>query len=480
MTARGTTSLALMPLLTLDDFERDALDTLTTYAAIPCLSPMYDAQWVEHGYLDQAVELLAGWARQRRLANAEVSVQRLEGRTPLLMITIEATGPTKGTTVLYGHLDKQPPLGNWSEGLDPFTPVRRGNRLYARGVADDGYAVFAALLALEAMEANSVAHGRCVVLIEASEESGSPDLEAYLDALAEHLGDVQLMICLDSGALSYDRLWVTTSLRGVVNVELTIRVLSRGVHSGSASGVAPSSFRVLRQLIERIEDSATGEILLDELRPAIPDAAREAARATAEEFGDVVVNELPFLDGVEPMGASAQERILRRSWYPTLSVVGMGGIPEPEHAGNVLRPYTEALLSIRLAPNTDAAVACEALTKALSTEVPSHAQVEIALHPGGGWVAPPLAPWLEAALDAASLEAFGRAPGFTGEGGSIPFLNSLAQRYRDVQFVATGVLGPDSNAHGIDEMLDLEMAVGVINAVSEVVGAFAKHTMEDS
>ena len=469
-----------MPLLNLADFERDALDAINTYATIPCLSPMYDAQWVEHGYLDQAVDLLATWALERRFAHAEVSAQRLDGRTPLLMITVESTGPTTGTTVLYGHLDKQPPLGEWSEGLDPFTPVRRGDRVYARGVADDGYAVFCALLALEAMEANGVAHGRCVVLIEASEESGSPDLEAYLDALAGHLGDVELLVCLDSGALSYDRLWVTTSLRGVVNITLTIRVLARGVHSGSASGVAPSSFRVLRQLIERIEDSTTGEILLDELRPQIPEAAREAARATAEEFGDVVADELPLLPGVDPMGTSAEERILRRTWYPTLSVVGMGGIPEPEDAGNVLRPYTEAVLSIRLAPTTDVAAAREALARVLSTDVPSHAEVEFDFQSGGGWVAPPLAPWLEAALTESSRDAFGRDPGFTGEGGSIPFLNSLAQRYHDVQFVATGVLGPDSNAHGIDEMLDLDMAVGVTNAVTRLVGAFATHARQDA
>ena len=467
-----------MPLLNLATFERDALDAINTYATIPCLSPMYDAQWAEHGYLDQAVDLLATWALERRFAHAEVSVQRLDGRTPLLMITVESTGPTTGTTVLYGHLDKQPPLGEWSEGLDPFTPVRRGDRVYARGVADDGYAVFCALLALEAMEANGVAHGRCVVLIEASEESGSPDLEAYLDALAGHLGDVELLVCLDSGALSYDRLWVTTSLRGVVNVELTVRVLSRGVHSGSASGVAPSSFRVLRQLLERIEDSSTGEILLDELQPIIPAAHVEAARAMAEEFGDVVVRELPLLPDVQPMGSSAEERILRRTWYPTLSVVGMGGIPEPEQAGNVLRPYTSALLSIRLAPNTDVALACDALRRVLTSDVPSRAQVEIAFHPGGGWVAPPLAPWLADALDDASREAFGRAAGFTGEGGSIPFLNSLAARYADVQFVATGVLGPDSNAHGIDEMLDLPMAVGVANAVIGVLDAFARHKAE--
>src|ERR1017187_3656852 len=337
-----------MPVLSLKDFERDALDTLLTYAAIPCLSPDYDAQWVEHGYIDAATELLAAWARERTFANADVTIHRLTGRTPVLVVTVGATAPGTATAVLYGHLDKQPPLGDWSDGLDPFTPVRRGDRVYARGVADDGYSAFSALLALEAMEANGIAHSRCVVLIEASEESGSPDLEAYLDELAEHLGDVSLMICLDSGALTHDRLWVTTSLRGMLHVQLTVKVLSQGQHSGSASGVVPSSFRILRQLLDRVEDAATGDVLVDELKCEIPANYVDDAAALAEEFGDVIARELPTLEGLELMGASAQDRILRRTWFPTLSLVGMGGIPEPAIAGNVLRPSTTAVLSFRL------------------------------------------------------------------------------------------------------------------------------------
>jgi acetylornithine deacetylase/succinyl-diaminopimelate desuccinylase-like protein len=391
-----------------------------------------------------------------------------------LVVSVEATAPTTGTVVLYGHLDKQPPLGDWSEGLAPFTPVRRGDRLYARGVADDGYSTFSALLALESLEANAIAHARCVVLIEASEESGSSDLEFYLDALREHLGQVELMICLDSGALTYDRLWVTTSLRGVVIAQLRVAVLEQGVHSGSASGVAPSSFRVLRQLLDRVEDPSTGEILLREMHATIPEEHARAADELADEFGDLIAEELPTLEGVRLMGGSAAERILRRTWWPTLSVTGMGGIPAPELAGNVLRPFTSAVLSLRLPPTVDADVASAALERVLGTDVPSGAQVTVNVEGADGWVAPALEPWLEDALDEASSAAFGRAPGFTGEGGSIPFLGSLAKRYPGVQFVATGVLGPHSNAHGIDEMLDLPMAVGVTNAVATVIGAHAK------
>ncbi len=462
-----------MSTLTLADFERDALETLSTYAAIPCLSPMFDADWSENGHLDRAVELLSQWARARTLASCDVSVHRLEGRTPMLCVTVDATTDSTGTAVLYGHLDKQPPLGDWSEGLDPFAPVRRGDRVFARGIADDGYSIFAALLAIEAMEREGIPHSRCVVLIEASEESGSSDLDAYLDLLTEHLGQVELMVCLDSGALTYDRLWVTNSLRGIVNIELEVRVLEQGQHSGSASGVVPSSFRILRQLIERVEDSGTGTILVEELHCPIPDEHRLAAINIAQEFGDVIARELPTLEGVTLMGDSAEDRILRRTWYPTLSLVGMGGIPEPAIAGNVLRPFTSAVLSFRLPPSVDAQRAAEALVKTLTSDVPSSAKVTCSAHAADGWVSPPLAPWLRHALDDASERAFGRAAGFMGEGGSIPFLASLAKRFPGVQFVATGVLGPQSNAHGIDEMLDLPTVVGVTNSVISVLEAYA-------
>lgn len=461
--------------LTLADFEERALPTLLEYAGIEAISPAYDPEWQTHGHLAAATQLLADWARARQLADFTVEVREIEGRTPVILVTVAATGPATGTVVLYGHLDKQPPLGDWSEGLGPFTPVRRGDRLYARGVADDGYSTFAALLALEELERAGTPHARCVVLIEASEESGSPDLATHLERLTTELGDVDLLICLDSGAHSYDRLWVTSSLRGNVILKVRVDVLERGVHSGSASGVVPSSFRVQRALLDRIEDALTGELRIPELVVEIPQSHRDAARRLTAEFGDVAGESLPAVDGLHLLGEDAADRELRRTWTATLSVTGVDGIPRTEEAGNVLRPHTTLVLSLRLPPSVDAARAAEAVARVLRDDPPFGARVTVDVESAAdGWLSPPLAPWLESALMSASTHAFGAPAEFCGEGGTIPFLAVLQAAYPEVQFVATGVLGPDSNAHGIDEMLDLPMAVSVTNAVADIVAAHAR------
>ncbi len=457
--------------VTLADFERSALPVLIEYATIPCLSPGFDPSWEEHGALARAADLFASWTRTM-LPGAEVEVRQLPSLTPVLTVTVPARGPATSTVVLYGHLDKQPPLGDWSAGLGPYEPVRRGDQLFARGVADDGYALFAAVHALAELEATAADHPRCVVLIEASEETGSSDLEAYLDALRGDLADVALLVCLDAGGLTYDRLWLTSSLRGLVNVELTATVLSQGLHSGLASGVVPSSARVLRQLLDRVEDAATGHLLLDEFHAPIPDAHRRAAEELGATFGDGLFADLPLAPGLQLMGTSPAERVLAQTWRPALSIIGLGGAPSPEVAGNVLRPSTTAVLSVRLPPTVDPDRAAIRLLEVLTDAPPSGATVHARVtSTGAGWVAPPLHPWLTTALDAAADDAYGAAPGWVGEGGSIPFLHALSERYPGVQIVSTGVLGPGSNAHGIDEMLDLPTVVRVINVVVAVLRA---------
>ncbi len=454
-------------------FMTNGLPVLERYTAIECLSPDFDANWQSHGAIDEAVELLAKWCTERELADS-VEVVRLPGRTPLLFAEIAATegAANRATTLLYGHFDKQPALGPWEDGLAPFTPVLRGDRLYGRGTADDGYATFAALSAIESLAKRGVPHGRIVVIIEGSEESGSPDLDDYLDHLAPRLGTPGLVICLDSGCVTYDRLWVTTSLRGIIAGNLRVEVLTNGVHSGQAGGIVPSSFRIARQLLSRIEDEATGEVLLKELTSEVPPHRLAEIAQVAEGFGMAGAGQFPIVDGLELFGESAAERIERGTWRASLAVTAQAGMPDLEAGGNVLRPFTTLKLSIRLPPNVDAARATAAVTKALTSDPPQGAHVTFdAPHLAQGWDAPPLAGWLSEALDAASRSHFGTGPSAIGLGGSIPFLDSLGRRYPATQFLATGVLGPESNAHGPNEFLHLPTAAAVTCCVADILAA---------
>jgi acetylornithine deacetylase/succinyl-diaminopimelate desuccinylase-like protein len=354
----------------------------------------------------------------------------------------------------------------------PWKPVIDGDRLYGRGGADDGYAAFASVLAIEAAQASGLSHNRCVVLIEASEESGSPDLPAYLDALADQIGTPSLVLCLDSGCLDYERWWVTTSLRGLVGGTLRVQILTEGVHSGAAGGVVPSSFRICRELLDRVEDSFDGRILLPELLAEIPDDRREQAAATAAEFP--ISTHFPFVDGAVPMVADPTEQLLARTWYPSLSVTGVDGIPPVESAGNVLLPYTSLHLSVRLPPTCDHNAACDALRTALTNDPPYGAHVSFDdAHSGPGWNAPSFAPWLQKALDNASRDNFGNESRAFGEGGSIPFMGMLGKMFPDAQFVITGVLGPGTNAHGPNEYLHLPTARRITSCVATVLDAHA-------
>ncbi len=455
------------------------VDVLRGYIEIPNKSPAFDPHWASRGHMDQAVEMFVDWARSRPVDGLQVEVIRLRGRTPLILIEVPATdgrsegersdqGP--GTVLLYGHLDKQPEMDGWDADKGPWQPVLLGDRLYGRGGADDGYAMFAALSAAEAVRAAGGVHSRLVILIEASEESGSPDLPAYVDHLASRLGRVDLVVCLDSGAADYDALWVTTSLRGLAGGTLTVEILEEGLHSGSASGVVPSTFRILRRLLDRVEDSGTGEILLPELNAPIPDSVVAAATEAAEVLADEVVESLPFVPGAGAVSDDVAELILNRTWRPTLSVTGFDGAPPPEDAGNVLRPLTRAKLSFRLPPTVDCELALRAIEDSLTSDPPYGARVELAEGEAGpGWCAPELEPWLRAALTRASEIHFGRPVGFQGEGGSIPFMGMLGERFPAAQFVVTGVLGPGSNAHGPNEFLDLPTARRISACVAHVL-----------
>ncbi|MCM2338825.1 MAG: M20/M25/M40 family metallo-hydrolase, partial [Lysobacter sp.] len=265
-------------------WDDEIVPQLVEYIRIPNKSPMFDEQWVEHGYMDQAVDLMANWANAQAIPGMQLEVVRLEGRTPLIFVEIPAAngGSNDDCVLLYGHLDKQPEMTGWDEDLGPWKPVLKGDKLYGRGGADDGYAIFGSLAAIMALQDQKLPHSRCVILIEACEESGSYDLPAYVDHLSDRIGKPSLVVCLDSGCGNYDQLWCTTSLRGLTGGNLSVKVLNEGVHSGDASGVVPSSFRLLRQILSRIEDEKTGKILLDKLHAEVPAERLAQAKRAAE------------------------------------------------------------------------------------------------------------------------------------------------------------------------------------------------------
>jgi len=464
------------------------LPELRDYIAIPAKSPMFDPDWVAQGHIDTVVRRAAEWVESRRVPGLTLEVVRLRDdqgkpRTPVLFFEIPASkaGSTQ-TVLLYGHLDKQPEFDGWRTGLGPWTPTLIDDKLYGRGGADDGYAVYASIAAIEALKAQGAEHPRIVGLIETCEESGSGDLPVYLDMLKARLGDVGLVICLDSGAGNYEQLWLTTSLRGMVSGTLKVEVLTEGVHSGDGSGLVPSSFRILRHLLNRLEDSATGRLLPASLHAQIPLQRIEQAKAAAALLGDEVWKRYPWACGADgaftlPMSEDPTEVLLNRTWRPTLSVTGVEGMPPIGQAGNVLRPYTAFKLSLRLPPTVDGPRAGRELKRLLEADAPYNARVTFVAdgragaEGATGWDAPALAPWLEQAMDAASQRHWGAPLGYIGQGGTIPLMNLLAQGFPKAQMMVCGVLGPKSNAHGPNEFLHVPYAERLTAAVAEVISA---------
>jgi acetylornithine deacetylase/succinyl-diaminopimelate desuccinylase-like protein len=455
-------------------WDADVVPTLVEYVKIPAKSPAFDANWASNGHLETATALYEGWARKSLadVPGATVDVIRLEGRTPVIFIDIP--GEASGNILMYGHLDKQPEMTGWSEGMGPWTPVIRDDKLYGRGSADDGYAMFGAITAVLALREQGLPHARTAILIEACEESGSFDLPAYIDHLRPRIGEPDLFVVLDSGCGNYDQLWVTTSLRGMVGGTLTVEVLREGVHSGDASGVVPSSFRILRQLLSRLEDAETGRILVDECWIDIPEQRVEQAHRAAAALGDEVWSKFPWVEGMQPVEKDGGELVLNRTWRPQLAMTGIDGAPSIANAGNVLRPGTALKLSLRLPPALDAERAAARVKEVLEADPPYGAKVSFEVKDAStGWNAKPLAPWLETSLDRAGRAAFGAEPAFMGEGGSIPLITMLGEMFPTAQFVVTGVLGPHSNAHGPDEFLHLPTVKKVCTVIAAVLGDHA-------
>jgi acetylornithine deacetylase/succinyl-diaminopimelate desuccinylase-like protein len=468
-----------------EQWDRDIVGQISDYIAIPAKSPGFDKDWVQHGYIDAVMRNAAAWVEAQKVEGLRLEVIRLEGRTPVLFFDIPATRAqstgTAGagkTVLMYGHLDKQPEFTGWRSGLGPWTPKYQDGKLFGRGGADDGYAVYASIAAVQALKSQKLAHPRIVGLIETCEESGSYDLLPYVDALGPRLGDVGLVICLDSGAGNYDQLWLTTSLRGMANGTLKVQILTEGVHSGDASGLVPSSFRIMRQVLDRLEDSKTGTLLPRSFHCEVPAERLMQAQATAAILGEEVYKRFPWAH--YDCGGSAAfalhtttdpvQALLNRTWNPTLSVTGAEGFPALQDAGNVLRPYTAFKLSLRLPPLVDAGAAVQELKALLEDNAPY--QAKVTFEGGGGatgWNAPSTAPWFAQALDRASQAHFGAPCGYIGQGGTIPLMNMLSQGFPSAQMMVCGVLGPQSNAHGPNEFLHVPYAKKLTAAVAGVI-----------
>lgn len=456
---------------------------LTDYIRIPAKSPMFDADWKANGLIEKVVTDAAAWVEAQKVAGLKLEVVRLEGRTPVIFFEVPATAPdSKQTICLYGHLDKQPEFNGWRNDLGPWTPKYENGLLYGRGGADDGYAVYASITAIQALDQQGIPRPRCVGIIEACEESGSFDLPAYIDVLKPRLGDVSLVVCLDSGAGNYDQLWLTTSLRGVVSGTLKVEVLTEGVHSGDSSGLVPSSFRILRQVLDRLEDAKTGELLPQSFHCAIPADRVEQAKAAAQILGEEVWKRFPWACGADggpvlPTTTDPVQGLLNRTWKPTLSVTGADGFPALKDAGNVLRPYTAFKLSLRLPPLIDGNEAAVKLKALLEDNAPYNAKVtfnadgRVGAAGSTGWNAPTLSPWLEDALQSASQAHFGAPCGYIGQGGTIPLMSLLQKSFPAAQMMVCGVLGPKSNAHGPNEFLHVPYGKKLTAAVAQVMAA---------
>jgi acetylornithine deacetylase/succinyl-diaminopimelate desuccinylase-like protein len=455
-----------------NNWRESIIEELEGYIRIPCLSPMFDRSWENNNLLLKACEHVVRWIDKQEIKNSSVEIIKENGKTPIIMIEVD--GDREGTILFYGHLDKQPEAKGWDDDKGPYKPVIQNGKLFGRGSADDGYAVYTAISSIKALQEQNVKHGRCVVLIETCEESGSLDLPYYLEKLEKRIGSPDLVVCLDSGCGNFEQFWVTTSLRGALACELKVDILKEGIHSGN-SGVIPSSFRIMRQLLSRVENEETGEILLDELNTEIPEERVNQALTAEKVLGYSLISSYPLYGDLKTISSKISELILQRTWKPSLSYIAADGIPPSNEAANLLRPSTSFVLSFRAPPTANLNMATEKLKEIFESSPPYDSKVSFrVIKKGSGWHMPDMPAWLSEAVERSSRNHFGKEPVFMGEGGSIPLMNLLSEKFPKSKFIVTGVLGPGSNAHGPNEFLHLRMVEKVTCVIAEIIEAHGK------
>ena len=448
---------------------------LSDFIRVPNLSPNYDAEFLTNGKIEEAMELVDNYINQLQIEGLSKKVFQPEGSCPLVVYVVEPTHGSEKNVMLYGHLDKQPWMDGWAEGLAPTEPVIRGEYLYGRGGADDGYAPFSCMLAIKNLQLQGVKLPRCALVLETEEESGSANLLTLLDLAKDFIGRPDFCFCMDSGAFNYDQLWCTSSLRGINIVDLKVDFGKSGYHSGEVGGIIPETFRIVRELLNRVDDPTTGRVH-DDFQVQIPQWAQDEARFMADLSGATMHNKYDYHEGCQPMDAdNLPEMYLNNTWRANLSITGAAGLPDTSIAGNVVRASTQVRLSLRLPPSANPVETEAKLIQKLTTNVPYNAKVEaVGGHTGQGWCMKDMEPWLNGAIKKAGSDFFdGRDTGTYGMGGSIPFLAELDKMYPSTFILALGLIGPKANAHAPNECINLTFAKKLTKALSHLIAEVA-------
>lgn len=451
-------------------WDKEALPALMDFIRIPAKSTAFDSHWQEHGYLLQACEKSKAWI-ESVLPQARCEILTQKDRTPCLFVDIAADGTTRDNTIaFYGHLDKQPEAGGWAKGLGPWEPVIRNGKLYGRGAADDGYSLFAMVTAIVALKREQVPHPRIVGIFETQEESGSTDLPEYLKLLKDDIGNPAAFIILDNHCGDYERLWLSTSLRGVISGTLRVQSMHYGVHSGSYSGMVPDPFSIAQALVERLHDPITGFVKVSECHADIPKRRIEQLKKASDVLGDLVWNHAPFVEGVQTKHISNHEIFLQQTWKPALTVIGVDGMPKIEDAGNVVQGSVALRLSMRVPPMIDFEKAAQAVENELLRDPPYGCKVSWRYQENHeGWCASSDSEEFETLFSDASKQVFGQEAVMMGQGGSISIINTFERLFPGTSLILTGVLGPQSNAHAPNESLDLDYVVRLTQSLCYVL-----------
>jgi acetylornithine deacetylase/succinyl-diaminopimelate desuccinylase-like protein len=258
---------------------------LGDFVRVPNLTPMVDDKYLENGLLEQAMDLVDNYINKLEIKGLSRKIFKTEKGLPLITYIVEPSEGVTRNVMVYGHIDKQPYGEGWD--TDPKDPVIKGDCMYGRGSADDGYSAFSCMLAVKVGQELGVKMPRICLVLETEEESGSASLIPLLNQAKDVIGTPDVCLCMDSGAFDYNKLWVTSSLRGICILDLTVQVGKAGYHSGEVGGIVPETFRIVRQLLDRLDDSKTGEPC-DELKIEVP----EWKRKEAEEITAIAGKEL--------------------------------------------------------------------------------------------------------------------------------------------------------------------------------------------